>query len=105
MGMKTAALSMGPILEVYSWQEPKAYYSMILDVEEVGKSRSNLVELPEPTFCGLLPDDIVSILTKPMAYPKDKASQELIADSSETCQSRPGFRVFYLHRPHPEKDA
>ena len=45
MGMKTAALSMGPILEVYSWQEPKAFYNMILDVEEVGNSRTNLVEL------------------------------------------------------------
>src|SRR6266481_2581689 len=39
MGMKTAALSMGPVLEVYSWQEPRAYYNMTLDVEEVGLNR------------------------------------------------------------------
>ena len=32
MGMKTAALSMSPIMELYSWQERGAYYSMILDV-------------------------------------------------------------------------
>jgi hypothetical protein len=31
MGMKAAALSMGPAFEVYSWQEPRAYYNMILD--------------------------------------------------------------------------
>ena len=42
MGMKTAALSMGPVLEVYSWQEPNAFYNMTLDVEEIEADRSNL---------------------------------------------------------------
>ena len=27
MGMKTAALSMSPVMELYSWQEPKAVYN------------------------------------------------------------------------------
>src|SRR5579864_5411467 len=50
MGMKTAALSMSSILEVYSWQEPEAIYTMTLDVEAIGRERANLVELPEPTL-------------------------------------------------------
>src|SRR5579862_6715129 len=37
MGMKTAALSMSPVLDVYSWQEPRAIYNMTLDVEAIGR--------------------------------------------------------------------
>jgi hypothetical protein len=46
----------------------------------VGNNRSNLVELPDPTLCTELPGEIVNILTKPMVYPKDKASQTLLAE-------------------------
>lgn len=35
MGMKTAALSMSPVLEIYSWQDPGAAYRMILDTAAV----------------------------------------------------------------------
>src|SRR5947207_11082450 len=31
MGMKTAALSMSPVMELYSWQERAAIYNMTLD--------------------------------------------------------------------------
>ena len=48
--MKTAALSMGPRLDVFSWQEGGGIYSMSLDLEEIGASRQNLIELPEPEF-------------------------------------------------------
>ena len=37
MGMKTAALSMSPVLEIYSWQEPRAFYNMTLDVDAIGR--------------------------------------------------------------------
>ena len=37
MGMKTAALSLSPIMELYSWQEPKAIYSMTLDIDAIGR--------------------------------------------------------------------
>jgi hypothetical protein len=40
MGMKTAALSMSPVMELYSWQEAAAYYNMTLDVEAIGKERA-----------------------------------------------------------------
>ncbi len=32
MGMKTAALSMSPVMELYSWQERDAFFNMTLDV-------------------------------------------------------------------------
>ncbi|WP_457825453.1 ATP-binding protein, partial [Staphylococcus aureus] len=44
MGMKTAALSLSPVMELYSWQEVGAFYSMTLDVEAIGKERANLVQ-------------------------------------------------------------
>ncbi len=62
MGMKTAALSMSPVMELYSWQERGAIYSMTLDVEAVGKDRRNLVELPEPTLLTELPDELADVL-------------------------------------------
>src|SRR5260370_705778 len=77
MGMKTAALSMGPVLEVYSWQEPNAFYNMTLDVEEIGADRSNLVELPDPTLVTELPSEIADILTKPMVWPRE--TQQLLS--------------------------
>ena len=71
VGMKTAALSMSPTLSVYSWQEPAAIYNMVLDVNEIGRSMSNLVELPEPDFLDEFPSDVARILTRPMAHPKN----------------------------------
>jgi hypothetical protein len=61
MGMKTAALSMSPVLDVYSWQEPGAVYNMTLDVDEIGKERGNVVNLPEPTLLTELPDEIADL--------------------------------------------
>src|SRR6266568_5181616 len=58
MGMKTAALSMSPVMELYSWQARDAIYSMTLDVEAVGKDRRNLVDLPEPTLLTELPSEV-----------------------------------------------
>lgn len=70
MGMKTAALSMSPVMELYSWQERGAFYNMTLDVEAVGKDRSNLVELPDPTLMAELPDEITDLFTEPMSWPE-----------------------------------
>jgi hypothetical protein len=78
--MKTAALSMSPVLEIYSWQEPGAIYNMTLDVEAVGKDRSNLVELPDAVLQTELPDEIAEIFKKPMVYPSGRDEQELIVE-------------------------
>jgi hypothetical protein len=78
MGMKTAALSMSPVMELYSWQEPSAFYKMTLDVEDIGKDRANSVELPDPTFSTDLPDEVAGFFTETMVFP-DKNEQEFFA--------------------------
>ena len=72
MGMKTAALSMCPVMDLYSWQEPGAYYNMTLDVEAIGKERANLIELPDPTLMDQLPSEVSDMLTKPMSFPDQR---------------------------------
>jgi len=97
MGMKTAALSLSPVMELYSWQERGAIYSMTLDVEAVGKDRRNLVELPEPTLLTELPDELADVFKRPMVYPTDRTAQELLApDSGDLyeCLGRSGTIVY-----------
>jgi Histidine kinase-, DNA gyrase B-, and HSP90-like ATPase len=79
MGMKTAALSISPVMELYSWQEPAAFYSMTLDTDAIGRDKSNLVQLPEPSFNSVLPQPILDMLTRPVGFPKDAAEQQLLA--------------------------
>jgi hypothetical protein len=82
VGMKAAALSMSPVLEIYSWQEPRAYYQMTLDVFEISNDRRNLIELPEPEFMADLPSEVAKILTKPLIFPKNpNESQKLVAEN------------------------
>ncbi len=88
MGMKTAALSMSPVLELYSWQEPSAFYNMTLDVEAIGKEKANLVELPDPALSTELPDEISHLFTKPMAFPTDRNEQELFASENDDLSER-----------------
>ncbi|PYE30171.1 histidine kinase/DNA gyrase B/HSP90-like ATPase [Rhizobium sp. PP-WC-1G-195] len=78
MGMKTAALSMSPTLDVYSWQEPSAYYNMTLDVEAIGRERTNLIGLPDPSLVTELPDDLADVFRLPMVFPKNKSEQALL---------------------------
>ena len=90
MGMKTAALSMSPVMELYSWQEPSAIYSMVLDTEEIGKERANLVELPEPTLLTELRDDISTLFTRNLSYPTDRAEQDVMASDDASLYARLG---------------
>lgn len=104
MGMKAAALSMTPAFEVYSWQEPRSYYSMILDVDEIGNSRSNLIELPDPTLNESLPSEVVGILTRPMAFPKNPSeSQTLFAQSSDELAERLGRTGTIVYMPECDR--
>lgn len=91
MGMKAAALSMSPVLELYSWQEPSAIYNMTLDVEDIGNNRSNLIELPDPMLIDELPSEVSQILTRPMVFPKrPDETQELFAGDREELAERLG---------------
>lgn len=91
VGMKTAALSVGPALELYSWQEPGAYYTMTLDVEDIGANRANLILLPEPQLLDALPSEITRILARPMVFPKNpEQSQDLLAENEADLLDRLG---------------
>lgn len=98
MGMKTAALSMSPILELYSWQEKSAFYNMTIDVEEIGKERVNLVELPDPTLLTDLPDEVTELFTKPMSWP-DREEQDVLVSSKEDLSSRMGASGTIVYMP------
>lgn len=90
MGMKTAALSMSPVMELYSWQEPGNIYSMILDVEAIGKDRSNAVNLPDPTLNTELRAELAELFIKPMGWPTDHKEQDLFAIDAEDLAERLG---------------
>lgn len=83
VGMKTAALSMAPAVEVYSWTEPGAIYTMTLDARDISTKMANLLELPEPQLHDALPSNVAEIMTKPMAYPRAHMDQDLITDSED----------------------
>ncbi len=78
MGMKAAALSMSPVLDIYSWQERGAIYNMTLDVEDIGRNRSNLIELPDPGLIDELPSEVGDILIHPMVYPKNAQDSQVV---------------------------
>jgi len=78
MGMKTATLSMSPVMELYSWQEPGAFYKMTLDVEDIGNARANSVNLPDPTLVTELPEEVSCLFTETMVFP-DKNEQDFFA--------------------------
>ena len=90
VGMKTAALSMGPVLELYSWQEPGSIYTMILDVDDISSSKKDLIELPEPRLIEALPLQVAGILTKAMIFPKDTTHQDLLATYEDQLPERLG---------------
>jgi hypothetical protein len=99
MGMKTAALSMSPVMELYSWQEPGAIYSMILDVEAIGKDRSNAVNLPDPTLNTEVRGELAELFTKPMLWPSDAKEQELFATDADELIERLGAHGTIVYMP------
>jgi hypothetical protein len=99
MGMKTAALSMSPVMELYSWQEPGAIYKMTLDVEAIGKERANLVELPDPDLLTKLSNEVTDLFRKPMPYPRDKNEQQLLATGNDDLVERLGRSGTIVYMP------
>lgn len=98
VGMKTAALSMGPRLEVYSWQEKGAYYAMDLDVEAIGADQHNMLDLPEPSFSDHLPPEVTEIITQTMVYPRPD-DQHLVATSPHDVMDRLGKHGTIVYVP------
>jgi hypothetical protein len=103
MGMKTAALSLSPVMELYSWQEAGAFYNMTLDVEAIGKERVNLVALPDPTLMTDLPDEVADLFRKPMSYPADRTEQQLLSGSGEDLTDRLGRSGTIVYMPECDR--
>jgi hypothetical protein len=99
MGMKTAALSLSPVMELYSWQEPKAIYSMTLDIDAVGRDRRNLVELPEPTLHGEFPTEQSSLFTSFMSFPSETGEQNRVAQTDEELYEKLGLSGTLVYMP------
>ena len=100
MGMKTAALNIAPSVDVYSWQEPGAFYSMTLDVEKIGQDRKDMIALPDPEMSDTLPSEVAEMFTKPMDYPKKGAdSQDVLADDPDELNERLGRSGTIVYMP------
>ena len=103
MGMKTAALSLSPVMELYSWQEAGAFYSMTLDVEAIGKERANLVQLPDATLMTELSDEVADLFHKPMSFPSDRSEQQLLAERSDDLIDRLGRSGTIVYMPECDR--
>lgn len=104
VGMKAAALSMSPVMELYTWQEAGAFYRMVLDVEEISNSRTNLIELPEPQFMNALPSGIARILSRPMSYPKNpNDTQTLFTTDEDDVSERLGTSGTIVFMPNCDR--
>ena len=99
MGMKTAALSISPVMELYSWQDRAAIYNMILDVEAIGKDRSNAVNLPDPALNTELRGELAELFTKLMAWPSDHKEQDLFATDADDLADRLGTHGTIVYMP------
>jgi hypothetical protein len=103
MGMKTASLSMSPVMELYSWQERGAFYNLTLDVEAIGKDRRNLIELPEPNLLNELPDEVTELFKKPMVYPSDRSEQELLVTEGQDLSELLGRSGTIVYMPQCDR--
>jgi len=103
MGMKTAALSMSPVMELYSWQEPDAFFNMTLDVEAIGSLRTNTVELPDPQLMSELPEEVADIFVKPMGFPANATEQELLVNRGENLAERLGQSGTIVYMPECDR--
>jgi hypothetical protein len=99
MGMKTAALSLSPVMELYSWQEPRAIYNMTLDIEEIGKDKSNMVELPDPTLQSEFAFEQSSLFTSWMNFPTDRGEQNRLANEDSELYEKLGPSGTLVYMP------
>jgi hypothetical protein len=104
MGMKAAALNIAHSVDVYSWQEPGAFYSMTLDVDKIGQDRKDMIELPDPEMSDILPSEVAEMLTRPMDYPKkDADSQDVLTDNPDELTDRLGRSGTIVYMPNCDR--
>jgi hypothetical protein len=88
-----------PVMDLYSWQEQGAFYNMTLDVEAIGRERTNLIELPDPTLMDELPSAIADILTKPQVFPKPDEQDLLVYDADQLTERLGNTHLYAGMRP------
>jgi len=104
MGMKAAALNITGSVDVYSWQEPKAFYSMTLDVEKIGQDRNNMIELPDPEISDTLPSDVAEMFTKPPdGARKRDDTEDLLADDPDELIEKLGPSGTIVYMPNCDR--
>ncbi|MER9397009.1 ATP-binding protein [Mesorhizobium sp. M0615] len=103
MGMKTAGLSMSPVVEIYSWQEPKAYYRMVLDSDAIGRDKANLIALPAPEFITELSPDITDFFVKAMRFPKSRDDQDVPTAQGEDVNDTLGRTGTIVYMPECDR--
>src|SRR5262245_8832113 len=103
MGMKAAALNIARSVDVYSWQEPKAFYSMTLDVEKIGQDRNNMIELPDPEISDALPSEVAEMFTKPLETKKREDPEDLLADEPEELAETLGPSGTIVYMPNCDR--
>ena len=84
VGMKTAALSIGPAMEVYSWQERNAIYTLGIDLVALGQDTSNPLELATPMLHDQLPSNICKIFTTEQKSPAGVSEQDFLASDEDS---------------------
>ena len=90
MGMKTAALSISPYVEFFSWKETGSFYNISLDVKAIGRERSNSIMIPDPDLLDCLPEKLATIFQTPMSVPRDRQQQELLTGAEESLRDALG---------------
>jgi hypothetical protein len=90
-------------MELYSWQEPKAVYAMMLDTHAIGKERGNVVELPDPKFSDSLPGEVATFFSRPMNFPKDKGEQHLLVPGDADLWERLGAHGTIVYMPECDR--
>jgi hypothetical protein len=75
---------------------------MTLDVEEIGRERANLVELPDPALLSEPPDEIADFFYKPMTWP-DVSDQELFAAKEEDLIEQLGHSGTIVYMPQCDR--
>jgi len=104
MGMKAAALNIARSVDVYSWQEPRAFYSMTLDVEKIGQDRNNMIELPDPEISDALPSEVAEMFTKALDGAKRREdAEDMLADEAEELSERLGPSGTIIYMPNCDR--
>ena len=97
MGMKTAALSLAPAVEIYSWQERGGIYRMILDTNSIGRDKGNLIALPPPEFMSEFGPEVADFFIRPMGYPRNREEQTLLSEEGDAVSAvGPTGTIIYM---------